>query len=204
MSIYDKQISDLAPSDLQQLLDDGKAESFFRYSSLLTSSRLNSSLKKLSAFANTYGGYLILGAEADNAGRMLGLPGVDVISNFKQRMVQWCYDGISPPVHPFVSEAIESPQNSAHVCYVIFVEQSEETPHFLNSRKGCYVRTDEFSQRFDPRLATYEEIQHLASRRSLCIERRKHLFSRSERRFKVYVEREYESDPHTIEKLGTR
>jgi hypothetical protein len=43
------------------------------------------------------------------------------------------------------------------VCYVVSVSENEFAPHFLNGRKGVYVRTDEFSSRFEPLLATENE-----------------------------------------------
>jgi len=202
MSIYDKQISSLTTDDLQELLDEQAIENI-RLEFKREAPGKDETLKKLSSFANTYGGYLVIGAEADNSGHLQGLPGVIEISGFKQRIVQWCYESIYPPVQPFVSEAIPSPQNSTNVCYVIVVEESEEAPHFLNSRKGVYVRTDEFSQKFEPQLATFEEIQHLSNRRALCEERRDHLFERAERRFLTHVQLDYKTTPNTVGDIGT-
>ena len=112
----------------------------------------------------------VTGAKANSTdGLLLGLPGVDPSPNFKQKIVQWCYDAVSPSFEPFVSNPIPAPDDARKVCYVIYVPESVEAPHFLNGRKGVYIRTDEFSQRFDVRLATYEEIQHLANRRAATV-----------------------------------
>ena len=79
------------------------------------------------------------------------------------------------------------PIDPTRVCYVIYTPESEESPHFLNSRKGVYIRIDEFSQRFQALLATYEEIQHLANRRAVTIERKEQLIKRAEERFNAFV-----------------
>src|SRR5438046_791179 len=39
------------------------------------------------------------------------------------------------------------------VCYVVFTAESDIAPHFLNGRKGVWVRTDEFTSRFEARMA---------------------------------------------------
>ncbi len=202
MSIYDKPVSQIHSPDLQELLDEEAVENI-RLEFKREVPAKDEALKKLSSFANTYGGYLIVGAAADSAsGRLLSLPGVDKAKGFKQQIVQWCYDSISPPIQPYVSGPIKAPGNSTKDCYVVFVEESDEAPHFINSRKGCYIRTDEFSQRFEPRLVTFEEIQHLANRRQGALERRKELFTRAEKRFEVYVEKDYSSSARTTGKIG--
>lgn len=159
-------------------------------------------LKKLSSFANTYGGYMVIGAEANQHGRLIKLTGIQPQSSLKQKIVQWCYDNITPIFTPYVSDPIEMDASSKNVCYVIFVEESANTPHFLNNRKGCYIRTDEFSQRFEPQLATYEELQHLSDRRKLAIQNIEKLFKRSNDRFETYIGLNYADSPNTSGKIG--
>jgi hypothetical protein len=191
MSIYSKPITDLKTADLRELLDEDAVENICLEFKVQFPGK-DETLKKLSSFANTYGGYLVIGAEADSkSGRLVRLPGVEPNRGWKQQVVQWCQTGCSPPVAPLTSDAIAVPGSAERVCYVAFVEESEETPHFLNSRKGAYVRTDELSARFEPQLATYEEIEHLANRRALATRRRQDLFERSRARFATYTSREY-------------
>lgn len=116
-----------------------------------------------------------------------------------QTIVQWCQSGV---ITPFVSKPVPTAADPERVCYVIFTEESEEAPHFLNGRKGAYVRTDEYSHRFEARLATYEELQHLANRRQLAVARREHLFERAEVGFEEYVHQDYEGDPGTVGPIG--
>ena len=201
MSIYDKPVSALQTSDLQELLDDGAVENI-RLEFKRDDPAKDESLKKLSSFANTFGGYLVIGAEGDNQGRLVGLPGLNPVAGFNQRIVQWCYDGIWPPITPFVSDPIPVPGDGGLVCYAIFVEESLETPHFLNNRRGAYIRTDEFSQRFQPQLATHEEISYLANRRRLAEERRSLLSRRSRERFQYYIGQFYHEHTHTTGDIG--
>jgi hypothetical protein len=60
-------------------------------------------------------------------------------------------------------------------------------PHFLNGRKGLYTRTDEFSNRFEARLATEHELRHLLNRRQLVRDRRSSLYLRARERYKAFT-----------------
>lgn len=202
MSIFGKQISQIASADLQELFADGAVETI-QLEFKAEPPGKDETLKKLSSFANTYGGYLVVGAAADTNGKLESLSGVDPQSGYKQRIVQWCFDSLAPPVTPFVSDAIRTPGDPAKVCYVVYVPESAETPHFISGRRGCYIRTDEFSQRFEPRLAAYEEIRFLADRRQDAISRRSRLFARSEDRFEAAVRLDYASTSGVVGEIGT-
>ncbi len=201
MTIYDKSIEALTTADLDQLLSERAIENVrLEFKSEVPSK--DETLKKLSSFANTYGGYLIIGAHGDRNGQLQALPGIDPVSGFKQTVVQWCQSGTYPPIQAFVSNPIPTSHDPNKVCYVIFVDESVESPHFLNSRKGAYVRTDEFSHHFQPQLATYEEIVHLQNRRIEAVGRKLRLQERAEQRFGALVGRDYASNPRTSGTIG--
>lgn len=83
---------------------------------------------------------MVIGAKAKSSdGRIEALPGIDVQSGYKQKIVD---------------DPIAVSPGSPKVCFVIHVPESDVAPHFLNGRKGVWVRTDEFSPRFEARLAT--------------------------------------------------
>src|SRR5437016_2607694 len=158
MSIFTKPLSQLEFADLQELIQD-KAVENVRLEFKLEVPNKEETLKKLSSFANTYGGFMIIGAEAKSSdGRIEGIPGVDEQSGYKQKLVQWCFDAVYPPLTVAVSDPVPIPNGNGRVCYVISVTESEVAPHFLNGRKGVWVRTDEFSSRFEARLADEGEL----------------------------------------------
>ncbi len=183
MSIYSKSVSDISTEDLRQLLEEQPVENIrLEFKSTLPSR--DEFLKKASGFANTYGGILIIGASASSKdGKLESLPGITAEPGLKQRLVQWTFDGLAPPLDPFVSEPISTPADATKFCYVVSIPESLVAPHFINGRRGAYVRTDEFSGRFDAQLATYDELVHLADRRSLAVKRREQLLRRAEDRF---------------------
>lgn len=187
MSIFNKDIDRITTEDLADLLAEAAVENV-RLEFKREVPAKDETLKKLSSFANTYGGLVIVGAAADSSdGKLVALPGVEVVNGYKQRLVQWCYEGIWPLLEPFVSGPIPSPVDTAKVCYVVSVPESLEAPHFLNGRKGAWIRTNEFSQRFDHHLAKYDELEHLRARRILLVERREQTIERAFLRFQTYL-----------------
>ncbi|MFI5110112.1 MAG: helix-turn-helix domain-containing protein [Terriglobales bacterium] len=162
-------------------------------------------LKKVSSFANTFGGLVVVGASARSTdGRIEGLPGVDVQDGYKQKVVDWCFGGASPPLVVGVSDPIPTPDGSGRVCYVISVPESDVAPHFLNGRNGVWIRTDEFSGRFDAQLANESELRSLLDRRKLILERRAGLLKRARQRFDVYAAKGHTAASGLRTKFGLR
>jgi len=191
MPIYTKPVSQLATSDLEELLQEQTVENI-RLEFKRDVPPKDETLKKVSSFANTFGGLVVIGASARSTdGRIEGLPGVDAQDGYKQKVVDWCFGGASPPLTVEVSDPIPTPDGSGKVCYVISVPESDVTPHFLNGRKGVWIRTDEFSGRFDAQLANESELRSLLDRRKLILERRTSLLERARRRFDIYAARRH-------------
>ena len=191
MPFFSREITDITTDDLAELLTEGAVENV-RLEFKSQPPGPDDTLKKLSGFANTFGGYLLVGASASSAdGRLSSYSGVDPQSNYRQTIIQRCYEGVWPPIEVLVSDEIPAPGTANKVCYVIYVSESLEAPHFLTKRRGAWIRTDEFSQRFATRLATFEEIQHLTNRRRLSVERYENLYNRAVGRFESMILREY-------------
>jgi hypothetical protein len=189
MSFFTTPLSQLGTAHLQELLAIPAVENV-RLEFKREVPDKDEMLKKLSSFANTFGGYVVIGATANSAdGRIQDLPGVDPQSGYKQKIVQWSFDAASPPLTVEVSDPISIPANNGKVCYVVYVAESDLAPHFLNGRKGVWIRTDEFSQRFEARLADESELRHLFDRRRLVRERRARLLERATKRFDTFVAR---------------
>ena len=99
MSIFTKPISQLATDDLQELLRE-KAVENARLEFKSEVPNKDETLKKLSSFANAFGGFMVVGAKASSAdGRIEDLPGVDEQSGYKQKIVDWCFAGATQSPH---------------------------------------------------------------------------------------------------------
>jgi len=186
MPFFSKSIADLGWSDIHELLDRNAPETVRLEFKEEVPGR-EELAKKVCSFANTYGGYILIGAR-EKDGDLVDLPGVELQASLDQQLVQWCFEQLYPPVVPLLSPRIKVEGKPERFLYVIFVEESADAPHFVNKRKGCYVRTDEYSQRFEPRLATLPELEHLLHRRESAIQRRQTLLLRAEKRFSAHAQ----------------
>jgi hypothetical protein len=203
MLIFSKPMSQVGTADLQELLSDNAVENA-RLEFKLQVPTKDETLKKLSSFANTFGGFMVVGASALSAdGRIDGLPGVDVEAGYKQKVVDWCFSAVSPPLVVEVSDPIPVPAGGGRVCYVIRTAESEVAPHFLNGRNGVWVRTDEFSARFEARLADENELRHLFDRRKLIRDRRANLLERARKRSDAYAARTQTDGSGNRTRLGS-
>jgi Arc/MetJ family transcription regulator len=192
MSIFSKSICDITATDLDELLLADAVENV-RLEFKREIPNRDEMLKKISSFANTYGGFIVIGAEADSKdGRIRALPGVDPQPSFKQTIVQWCAGGVSPLIQVEVSDPLASSAAPGRVCYVIYTAESDLAPHFLTDRRGLWIRTNEFSSRFDARLANETELAHLTARRQQVKERCSAMMARARQRFHTFTDRRYQ------------
>ena len=187
MSVYSGPINEITWADLSALLDEEAVENVrLEFKSEVPSK--DEILKKLSSFANTFGGTLIIGAKADENGKLVEFCGVDPVNGIKQKLVDWCQTAVEPPMVVAVSHEIPVPAYCNRICYVVQAPASELAPHFLNGRKGVYVRTDEYSKRFEPRLASEPELLRMLERRQMIDKRRRDLLERSRGRYRAHAE----------------
>lgn len=204
MSIFTKPISQINTQDLDDLVIRQAVENV-RLEFKRDVPGKDEMIKKLSSFANTFGGFMIVGAEANSKdGRIESLPGVDPQPSYKQTVVQWCADAVTPFLDVNVSDPIPTPSANGKVCYVLFMRESDLAPHFLNGRKGVYIRTNEFSKRFEARLANETELRHLLDRRKIIRDRRTNLLQRARQRFRTFIERRYRELSNGKENIGCR
>jgi Putative DNA-binding domain len=137
--------------------------------------------KTIAAFANTLGGIVLLGVDADKttnkpiwpavppAPPRLGLPSRPGLA---ERVIQIARDNIYPPVLPEVSPVLENAHVPGQAAVVIRVPESKDAPHAVEKRRKVYVyaRRDNVS---DPHeLADIDHIAHLLNRRRVIEEDR--------------------------------
>jgi predicted HTH transcriptional regulator len=104
MAFFSKSIGDLDWHYIEALLDDGATETV-RLEFKREVPAKDETLKRVCSFANTFGGYIAIGAEEEDQ-KLVGLPGVPPESRLDQKVVQWCFEGIYPLVVPSVSDPI--------------------------------------------------------------------------------------------------
>jgi hypothetical protein len=198
MPFYTTPVSKLKEADLQDLLTDGAVENLrLEFKSKIPGEE--QTLKKLCSFANTYGGVMLVGAE-EKDGKITNLCGVDEEPGYKQRIANWSFIKFNPPLAAEVSEPIRL--TSGKFCYVISVPESELAPHFINGRKGVWIRTDEFTNRFRAELANENELRALLDRRRAVRERRDFNLQRARERFDAHIASRHTDAGGNLTKVG--
>lgn len=131
--------------------------------------------KTIAAFANTLGGLIILGVDADkNSNTPIWPPtdGIPMAAGLSERVIQVAQDAIYPPVRVDVSNVIENDLLPKHAIVVIRVAESRAAPHATqkNTRVYVYERTGNKNEPYE--LADIDRIEHLLNRRRRMVDQR--------------------------------
>ena len=124
--------------------------------------------KTAAALANTRGGLLLLGVEANATSNQPTWPckGMPVAKGLSERIMQTCRDGIYPSLLPEISPVIGDPDNAGHVFIVVRIHESVYAPHSITNGTKVYVRTNDTNSPI--------ELAHI-DRIAMLLERRKEL-----------------------------
>lgn len=100
--------------------------------------------KIVASFANTFGGWILIGVDARNPQNMpLAFPGIELVGGPKERLRHICRDGINP-VPLFTSKIVELPESPGRGVLVARIEESSYPPHITRDGR-IYRRNSEGS-----------------------------------------------------------
>ncbi|KPL00546.1 MAG: hypothetical protein AMJ90_08125 [candidate division Zixibacteria bacterium SM23_73_2] len=140
--------------------------------------------KTISAMANTYGGILLIGIEADKKRNIpVAITGITLEEGLEERITGICLRSIYRPVFPEVKlcDFIDEKGNEKTVLF-IRIQESDSTPHAINNNTDVYIRIRSQSEKFE-RKATVDEIDWLKNRREKAVEFRQQLINRARDRY---------------------
>ncbi|HEY9773598.1 MAG TPA: ATP-binding protein [Planktothrix sp.] len=144
MSLFGKPITEISFEDIENFCAEKHPENVrLDYKEAFSSGSDSAQMAKLAcAFANAYGGLVLLGVkeekQKDGRGIPTAIPGVAEDLKPGERIKQICLDNITPPLIPEV-ESVPIP-DSASVVVVVRVGESDQTPHFMRETGRVYVR----------------------------------------------------------------
>lgn len=167
-SIFGKPLSEVTMQDVKIFCDKQIKEGInLDYKRDLTSKSL---LKTMAAFANTRGGFIIVGVDDKDDKPMLPTEGIDWKESLPLSVTSMIVDNM----YPYLSVDV-------HVCepehgktfILIYVPESHEAPHWLFNRKELYVRlADRASHTHWEQFATDTQWEFLRNKRERSVELR--------------------------------
>ncbi len=179
--LFTKPIEEITFEDIENFCKEGLEESSrLEYKRDFSSKDPNFQIaKEIAAFANTYGGLLLIGIDELDRKPKLPLEGIKYEEGLNERINSIALSNIYPPVFPEVKVCQFQDQEKAVI--VIRVSQSDETPHLLNKRTKIYLKVDSQSEPIEP---PWEQIEWLINKRHKAIENKERLINRARERFK--------------------
>lgn len=128
--------------------------------------------KIIAAYANTYGGLVIIGVE-DNDGKPVKKPlGIKYVKGLEEKVTQIILSNITPPLFPEIH--FVKPKNGK-TFLLIQVAQSSNTPHSIANNTKVYLRTGSITK--PERLADLNELHWLSRNRENSVYFRSDLIS---------------------------
>jgi predicted HTH transcriptional regulator len=152
----------------------------------------NEIAKEILAFANTYGGTVVVGIEetADKPNRAKGPSLLPKVHELARRLRQSIYDVIDPPLTALEAVGVTPAENETSGVVFIRVPVSRRRPHRLNANKEIYIRRADESVSIDMRqvheltihsLAESRRVEEELRHRRMLFEQRAHEWFGTER-----------------------
>lgn len=153
----------------------------------------NESLAKtISAMANTFGGFILIGVEDNDSRPDPESEGLEWREGFREQINNICLSRINPYIHNLkiviCTEEIgdeEDEENENKAFILIQIPASDVAPHTVDGGKKIYIRTQASNEpvEFGDEVAPIEQIEWLQERREESEELRKSFFTNAEKRY---------------------
>jgi len=178
--IFSKSINELNIDDIRIFCEKGIKEGF----TLDYKEDFPNNLEKtICAFANTFGGVILLGVEENQEGKpIMPIKGIDFERGLHERVVNIILDNIYPPLFPEIEVVRFQDNGNDKAVVVIRIPQSDMTPHLIDNKRKVYIRTDNRNK--PEEVATIDQIEWLYNKRKKSEELKQTLYDNAVKRVK--------------------
>lgn len=148
--------------------------------------------KTIAAFANTYGGIILIGVDETSTGEAeVPIVGLPLTAGLRERVIQIGLDAIYPPVVPEVRvvefKSRDELDASDRAVIVVRVHESDTGSHAVNGRTTVYFRVENLSNPF--RKATVDELEWFANKREKSLQERDRILQSTGEHARQYLRR---------------
>jgi len=150
--------------------------------------------KSISAFANTYGGVLVIGINAPNGTPCDPFEGInyDKKVSYEEKIQNILLDSVKEPLFP---EIHVCPPKKGKTFIIVRVPESELTPHRVENNTKIYIRTGDASNPVES--ASWDKVEWLLSKRSKSLKFKEYLLDESQNYFKeAFIHRGIDINSH--------
>ncbi|MCX6827280.1 MAG: ATP-binding protein [candidate division Zixibacteria bacterium] len=176
MSILNKTIDTVTFDDIQELVDEKRPEGDYLDYKLQRPKHIH---ELIAAFANSFGGWIILGVRAaDDSNVPAEIRRIEE-DNLEDTINRIILSNIHPPVLSYQCKYLPGPDDLR--VFVIKIDESDLTPHATDGYTTVYLR--EKAEKRPYRKANLDEIEWLKNKRKKYSDTRDYLINRTKTRF---------------------
>lgn len=183
--MFTKPLDQLKYADIKKFCQENPEGESVEYTELMpTGGKKTKNIPKIvSAFANTSGGYLLIGVETDDNNKpIIPIEGIPNQPQIEERLSGSASEGIYPPVPLDVGIVDDIPNHPDNVVVVVRVNESQQSPHAIENFTKVHIRTGSTTP-----LASIFRIEHLIKQRSKAQENTDEIVNRIENRIENQI-----------------
>ncbi|MFH1408192.1 MAG: ATP-binding protein [Patescibacteria group bacterium] len=184
-SIFGKPLNEVTTDDVELFCKSQIKEGVnLDYKKDLSSAK--SIVKAIASFANTRGGWILIGVEDDKDDKpVIPAVGIDFQDHLTLTVTNMVLSHMWPPVVPVYQ--VCPPDKNNKTFLIMYVPESHEAPHWLFNKKELYVRVSDRSISGTwEELATSEQWEWLRNKREKSTELRKEIKNELDYRFRTH------------------
>lgn len=178
--MFTKPLDQLKYADIKKFCQEHPEGESVEYTEVMpTGGKKTKNIPKIvSAFANTSGGYLLIGVETDDNNKpIIPIEGVPKQPQIEERLRGSASEGIYPPVTLDVGIVDDIPNHPDNVVVVVHVKESQQSPHAIEKFTKVHIRIGSTTP-----LASIFRIEYMLKQRDKSRENGNEIENRIEKR----------------------